>query len=233
MLAFQPVEDKKVYQQIIEQLKDMIYQGELKKGDKLPSERALTKELNVSRSSLREAFSALEMIGLIESRHGEGTFIRENNDDRFLKPLSLLFMIEDNVDDDLIELRKIIEASVAKLVAWRAKQEEIEELKKCIESMEAAKGDIRKSSLADREFHYILAKASGNRLLYKFLNSISEVIDIYLSSAMERIVRDENKNNTFVRQHRDIYDAIKCGDKDLAEQAMREHLDWSADLMDV
>ncbi|MCK8817013.1 FadR family transcriptional regulator [Natroniella sulfidigena] len=232
-MEFNPVQDKKVYQQIIDQIKQMIYQGQLKKGDKLPSERTLTAELNVSRSSLREAFSALEIIGLIESRHGEGTFIKENTDDNFLKPLSLLFMVEEDVNGDLIELRKMIETSSVELAAWRADQESLNQIKKHVDLMKDSRGDAVDSRRADRGFHYALAKTTGNKLIYKFLNSISGVIDLYLANAMERIVKDENKNEAFIRQHDKIYQAIKLGDKDLAKEAMVEHLNWSQDLMDI
>ena len=80
MQSFKPIKNIKVYEQVIEQIKEMIYQGELKRGDKLPSERELRAQFNVSRASIREAFRVLEMIGLIESRPGEGTFIRSDNE---------------------------------------------------------------------------------------------------------------------------------------------------------
>ncbi|MCK4260610.1 MAG: FadR family transcriptional regulator [Halanaerobiales bacterium] len=232
-MRFNPIKDKKVYEQIIDQIKEMIYDGKLKKGDKLPSERTLTEELKVSRASIREAFSALEMIGLIESRHGEGTFIKENNDDNFLKPLSLHFMLEENVGKELIEIRKMIEISGARFAAWRATQEDLEELKKWVIMLEENRGNAEMSRMADREFHYALAKATGNELVYKFLNSISEVIDMYLANAMTRIVKNENKNSALIRQHRRIYEAIRSGDEMLAQKAMEDHLVWSEDLLEV
>ena len=77
---FISVKNKKVYEEVIEQIKDMIYNGILKKGDKLPSERDMVEELQVSRTSVREALRSLEVIGLIESRQGEGNFIKESLD---------------------------------------------------------------------------------------------------------------------------------------------------------
>lgn len=232
-MGFNPIKDKKVYEQIIDQIKEKIYDGQLKKGDKLPSERTLTEELRVSRASIREAFSALEMIGLIESKHGEGTFIKENTDDNFLKPLSLLFMLEENVQKELIELRKMIEISGARFAAWRANQDDLEEIGHWVKLMEDNYGDAEICRKADREFHYALARATGNRLVYKLLNSISEVIDLYLANAMKRIVKNDNKVKILIRQHRNIYDAIRNGDQNLAQKAMEEHLAWSEDLIDM
>lgn len=232
-MGFNPIKDKKVYEQIIDQIKEKIYDGHLKKGDKLPSERALTEELQVSRASIREAFSALEMIGLIESRHGEGTFIKENTDNNFLKPLSLLFMLEENVQKDLIELRRMIEISGVRFAAWRANQDDLAEIGHWVKLMEENCGDTDIYWKADREFHYALARATKNRLVYKLLNSISEVIDLYLAHVIKQIVKNENKVELLIRQHRNIYDAICKGDQNLAQKAMEEHLAWSEDLIAV
>lgn len=228
---FNPIRDKKVYEQIIDQIKEMIYHGTLKKGDKLPSERALTDALQVSRASIREAFSALEMIGLIESRHGEGTFIRENFGDYFLKPLSLFFMLENNMEGELVELRRMIEISGAKMAAWRATQMNLDELGKYVKMMEEHKGDAEISHFADREFHYALARATGNQLLYQLLTSMSEIIDIFLGNIIKKIIKDENKNEIWIRQHRKIYEAIRSGDEVMAQKAVEEHLSWAEDLL--
>lgn len=232
-MGFSPIKDKKVYEQIIDQIKELIYDGQLTKGDKLPSERTLREQLKVSRASIREAFSALEMIGLIESRHGEGTFVRDNTDNSLLKPLSLLFMLEDNMEKELVELRKMIEISGARFAAWRANQEDIEEMGKYVRMLEENYRDPEVYKMADREFHYILARSTGNALVYKLLNSISEVMNIYLSKMTERIVKDENKTAILVRQHRAIYEAIRNGDEQKAQQAMEEHLSWAEDLLDL
>src|SRR6056297_4335974 len=108
-MEFKQIKNNKVYEQIIEQIRELIYEGELKKGDRLPSERQLKKDLGVSRASIREAFSALEMIGLIESRPGEGTFIKERFDDNLVDPLSLVLILNENVEEELLELRRVLE----------------------------------------------------------------------------------------------------------------------------
>ena len=78
---FSPIKNTKVYEQVIDQIKNMIDEGNLKKGDKLPSERSLVEQLKISRASIREALRALEVIGLIECRQGEGSYIRTNFQD--------------------------------------------------------------------------------------------------------------------------------------------------------
>ncbi|HLV08762.1 MAG TPA: GntR family transcriptional regulator, partial [Halanaerobiales bacterium] len=106
-MDLKPIKNSRVYEQVIDQIKELIYSGQIKRGDKLPSERKLKEQLDVSRASIREAFSALEMIGLIESRPGEGTFIKTSSDKNVLEPLSIVLMLEENNIRDLIELRKL------------------------------------------------------------------------------------------------------------------------------
>jgi len=231
-MNFKPVKEKKVYEKIIDQIEEMISKGQLKKGDKLPSERELTKTLEVSRASLREAFSALKMIGLIERHHGQGTFLKKNINDNFLKPLSILFMLEDNMEKELIELRRLIEITGVKYASWRASEEEINKLQEYTITMKKGKGNAEISRKADKDFHYTLAKATRNNLVYKLLQSISDVIDAYLMNVMEKITKNERENEIFINQHYQIYEAVAAGNDKLAQQKMQEHLDWAESLLE-
>lgn len=231
-MNFKPIEEKKVYEKIIDQIEEMISKGQLKKGDKLPSERELTESLQVSRASLREAFSALKIIGLIERRPGEGTFLKKNIEEDFLDPLSILFMLEDNMEKELTEMRKIIEISGVKYAALRATEEDLSKLKNCVEEMEQNKGDIEISHQADRKFHYILGEATDNKLIFNFLNSISRVMAFYFSTITEKIVAEEKENDKFVKQHKEIYQAVRDRNPELAEKLMKDHLDWAESLVE-
>ena len=96
-----PIKNVKVYEIIMNQIKELIRTGELKTGDKLPSERDLAFKLNVSRTSVREAIKALSTLGFIESRHGEGNYIKNNFEDILLEPLSIVFMLLGNNNDEV------------------------------------------------------------------------------------------------------------------------------------
>ncbi len=126
---FQPIKRKRVYIEIINQLQNLIDKGELKPGDKLMSERELSEKLKVSRSSVREAFSALELMGILESRPGEGTFISSASATASaLLPMSMLMLLG-SASEDLLELRWILEGEGAKLAAERASEENINQIK--------------------------------------------------------------------------------------------------------
>ncbi len=232
-MNFSPIQKKKTYERIIDQIQEMIYNKELKRGDKLPAERTLAQDLQVGRSAVREAFSALEMIGLIESRHGEGTFVREEPNDNFLKPLSLVFMLEDNMEEELLEIRQVIEINAVGIATLRANIENLKEIRKHASLIKDNRNDLDLCHRADRNFHYALARATGNRLLYKLLNSISGVMDIHFSNTMDKIVKDDDKFKILIAQHKEIYQAVSNRDRDLAVSVMRKHLNWAEELMNL
>ncbi len=230
-MEFKPIKNNKVYEQVIEQIRGMIYEGELKKRDKLPSERELKKQLGVSRASIREAFSALEMIGLIESRPGEGTFIRDSFDEDIFNPLSLILLLNDNVAEDLLELRRVLEIDCVKLAAERASEKEIAEMENFIEELLASSGYEKESIKADKMFHYTIAKASGNKVLLFFMRSISEAMDFHIKNTRTKLVSKEETMTEFVYQHQDILKAIKEHNGESAAQAMKIHLDYIEKLI--
>jgi GntR family transcriptional repressor for pyruvate dehydrogenase complex len=230
-MEFKQIKNNKVYEQIIEQIRELIYEGELKRGDKLPSERQLKKDLGVSRASIREAFSALEMIGLIESRPGEGTFIRDSFDEDIFNPLSLILLLNDNVAEELLELRRVLEIDCVKLAAERATEAEIEEMKSYIDDLLSSSGYEEESIKADKMFHYTIARASGNKVLLFFMRSISEAMDFHIKNTRTKLVSKEETMSDFVKQHQQIFKALKAHDSKKAAAEMKNHLDYVEKLI--
>ncbi len=223
---FSPVRNTKVYEQVIEQIKSMVEEGTLRKGDKLPSERDLVEQLKVSRASVREALRALEVIGLIECRHGEGNYIKTDFQYNLLEPLSILFMLEGNNPDKIWELRKVMEIEAAGLAAKNITDEQLLRLKELILRFAACEDEKIQAEM-DKEFHYAIAEYSGNILIFNILCSISTLIDRFIKDARKSIiVRQENKE-LLLRQHHEIYLAIEKRSSSAARKAMREHLDFA------
>ncbi|MEJ6952197.1 FadR/GntR family transcriptional regulator [Natronospora cellulosivora (SeqCode)] len=223
-MEFEQIKTKKVYEEVIIQIKKMIFEGKLKRGDKLPSERKLKEELNVSRASIREAFSALEIIGIIESRPGEGTFIKEKNEKNILEPLSLILILEENSIEELLELRKILELDTVRLAAKRADDNDLEEMAKYIEILNNASGYEEESVKADRNFHYTIARASKNKVLYDTMISISEAMDFHIENTRSILISKPEAVEKFLQQHIFIYNAISEKDVEKAYSRMEEHL---------
>ncbi|MBU5484859.1 FadR family transcriptional regulator [Clostridium sp. MSJ-11] len=227
---FTPIKNTKVYEQVIEQIKDMINKGILKKGDKLPSERDLVEKLQVSRTSIREALRALEIIGLIESRQGEGNFVKSNFENNLFEPLSIMFILEKSDPMDILELRKIIEKETATLAATRISEDELTELRDLIDKFKNLDED-EEMVKADREFHYKIAQVSKNFLILSILNAISSLMEIFIENARRNILINTDNKELLVKQHEDIYIALSEHDPEKALKAMSIHLETINEYM--
>ncbi len=214
-----PVKNTKVYEVIMEQIKDIVKKGELKTGDKLPSERELADKLQVSRTSVREALKALTMLGLIESKHGEGNFIKSNFEDSLLEPLSILFLLIGSKNEDIIELRRIIEPESAALAAKRITESELRELKEIMKELNNSL-DTEACAELDKKFHYKIAQTSGNHLISTIMFSISSLIEKYIDSSH---IHDMNKQ-VVKFQHEEIYMALESQDPKRASECVKKHL---------
>lgn len=222
---FKPIKNKRVYEHVIEQIQDMIMEGALEKGDKLPSERGLSEQLGISRTSIREALRALEIIGLVESRQGEGNFIKGDIESSMLEPLSVMFVLSGGKPLDILELRKIIEVESARLAAQRIDGDEKEELKEIMDGLRNAKSEIESSEF-DKKFHYMIAKCTGNYLLLNFLNVISSLMRDFIKSARWEILQANKEQGFLVNQHQAVCDAVVANDPPKAAVAMKEHIEY-------
>lgn len=224
---FSPIKSTKVYEQVIEQIQSMIANGQLKKGDKLPSERQLAEQLGVSRTSVREALRALQIIGLIEVRQGDGNFIKESFDSCLFEPLSVMFMLHESKPQEIVDLRRVIEVETSWLAAKRITDEEIAELGEIIKQLKAFSEvqDEKNSVKVDKEFHYKIAQASKNFMLLNILNVISALMDNFIEDARGMILTNQNNKTLLVEQHENIFRALANRDPKAASDAMREHID--------
>ena len=215
-----PVKNIKVYGVIMEEIKDIVKKGELKSGEKLPSERELADKLEVSRTSVREALKALTMLGLIESKHGEGNFIKSNFENSLLEPLSIVFLLIGSKNEDIIELRRIIEPEAAGLAAKNITESELRDLKEIMKELNNSL-DAEICAQLDKKFHYKIAQASGNHLISTIMFSISSLIEKYIDSS-----RIHNINKKVVKlQHEEIYKALESRDSKKASEYVKKHLE--------
>ena len=132
-----PIKSTRIYEEIVRQVKAMIAEGRLKGGDRLPPERDLAEKFVVSRTSVREALRALESLGLVEIRPGEGTFVREVSVEALIEPLALLMVSQREAIGELFEARRLLEPALAALAASRATPEEIQEMERILEEQAA------------------------------------------------------------------------------------------------
>ncbi|WP_432666111.1 FadR/GntR family transcriptional regulator [Wukongibacter baidiensis] len=222
---FTPIKNKKLYQLVIDQIQEMILDGKLKKGDKLPSERDLSNQLGISRTSIREALRALEIIGLIESRQGEGNFIKGRMESSIFEPLSVMFILSGGRPQDILEVRRIIEVEGAILAAKEINDDQKEELIEIMNQLRNAK-DEKESSEFDRKLHFMIAKCTGNHLIMNLFNVISTLMKDFIKDARWEILKANKSQEFLVNQHQLICDAIIENDPDKAGLAMKAHIEY-------
>jgi GntR family transcriptional repressor for pyruvate dehydrogenase complex len=239
-----PINAKKVSQLIIEQFINMIKEGKLKMGDRLPPERTLAEMFNVSRASVREAFSAMEIIGLIEVRQGEGSYITELNIGPFINTIAPLFVQNETMESDLLEFRKLIEIEAVRLAAKKQVLDtqvkdkksrlNIAFLEKQLSIMYEAlnKNDINLGAEADIQFHKAIFKLTDNIILIKASECIAYILESSVKFNRTKILTDSNNTKELYSQHYQIYEAIKLGNSELAAQIMEKHLNFVNEISD-
>lgn len=205
----------------IEKVRELIRGGDLEPGQRLPAEAALSAQLGVSRSSLREAVRALATAGVLDVKRGDGTFVTA------LTPAQLFTGIGDAVDLmgdesllELMECRRLVEPQVTALAAVRGKEGDLEEVLRHLQLMEAAT-DEQDLIAHDADFHAAIAAASGNSALAEILRGISGVT---LRARVWRALTEADSSRHTIDEHRAIYDALRDGDAALAHAAALLHV---------
>ena len=217
---FEAVKKTKVYEKVVQQIHAMIRDGLLHAGDRLPPERELAETFQVSRSSLRDAIRALEVMGLVQARQGEGTTVRDLSASSLVSPLSAVLSGKRELVSELLDLRRMIEPPLA---ARAAKHATTEDLFRLEDILRRQKEKIDRGELAieeDSEFHYTIARAAKNSVVLKVLDLFMDL----LRESRERSLQVEGRMQKSFAGHRRILIAI-CGRNALAaEQAMRRHI---------
>ncbi|MGA7103848.1 MAG: FadR/GntR family transcriptional regulator [Candidatus Deferrimicrobiaceae bacterium] len=217
---FKPVKKTRVYEEIIDKVKEMIGKGRLHEGEKLPGERELSEVFQVSRSSVREALRALESQGYLESRHGDGTYIARKPGESLVSPLASVIFSEKDSQMELFEMRRLIEPQLAFLAAERATEEEIARLEEALVLQEEAIAKGETGTEVDKAFHNLMAEATKNKVLLRLTDYMREL----LAESREKYLQVEGRPEKSVARHRQVLDAIKAGDGELAAQVMLDHL---------
>ena len=216
---FGEVERRTVAQSIVEQVKELVLEGRLNPGQKLPSERELAEQLGVGRSSVREATSAMLAMGIIEIRPGEGAYVRPDFPQSMLDSVEWSAFMLNQYPIDLFEARVAIETSTARLAASRATDEDKERLYQIVEQMARA-ATLEKFVDLDIEFHLSLARASQNLVMHDILYGLHNL----MRSSMLRVLESTDRRELALEQHRSLCAAVGQGAAKEAEQIMRTHL---------
>lgn len=231
-ISFQPIRPKKISEEIVEQIKALIAKGELKPGDRLPSERELADMLGVSRPSVRESIMVLEAMGFLEARQGGGTYVRALTEASIFNPLAKLV---ENKEPELLralaEVRMGLESWSAYLAARRATEQDLAEMRRLYAVMEKQAASGGWSPEVDAQFHYAITSASHNSLQMHVLDSIHSLFHATIQVALMEFYQQEGHIQLLLTHHREIMEAIATHDPELARQKMMVHLEMVEDKM--
>jgi GntR family transcriptional repressor for pyruvate dehydrogenase complex len=222
-----PVRRMRVPEEIVDQIRGFIASGELRPGDQLPSERELAERFQVSRASIREALTALQVMGLLErSRNGGGLAARGNHVWFTIAPLTTFLATRGHIIEQ-IEVRRMIEPEMGRLAAERASAEDIARMEQCLDDMQADIDAGGLGSEADAAFHAAIAATTSNELLTRIVQLIGERIRDH-----RELLQTTEGALESLREHRAILDAIRRGDGEAAYQGTRHHIDTVRRLLE-
>ena len=216
----EPSGSSQTTEEVVARVSELIKKSELKPGDRLPPERELSKQLGVSRPSLRAGLRALSSMGVLKSRQGAGTFVSDGPPTLDSEPLRLLAALHGFSFEHMFETRSILEAGAAGLAAQNATSDQLATLADEIAEMYASLGDPQEYLVHDIRFHRAVAEASNNPTLATLVEMVSAVMYERRRETIER-AHDFSES---LELHQQVYRAIRARQPEEARSAMREHI---------
>lgn len=216
-----PVRKTTLTADICRKMVSHLIRGDWRSGERIPAERELCQKLGVGRASLREALKALEIMGMIETRLGDGTYVCKRSD-FFSRPLLWAIAGSSEAEaHELVEARKLIEVELAGLAAERASAQDIQQMGVHLDRMESSVTNPRQFALEDVDFHIAIGQAGHNSILMNAIQLIRNLLQQWISNSLSV----QGVSEKALAQHKRIFLAIAQKDTSAARGAMRKHLD--------
>ena len=212
-------DSRRVYQQIADQVLQLIQAGEFAVNSRLPSERDLAEQFKVSRPSVREALIALEVMGFVQIKMGSGVYVCKPN------PRKQHAAVKEFAPFELIQARALIEAEIAAQAALNRTDAQLQELEQRLQDMSVLSAQQKNPLASDREFHAVLARATGNQVLASLVEQLFDARMGVLFSRLANYFDTQTTWDQAIKEHRAVLRAVKAQDPERARVAMRHHMD--------
>jgi GntR family transcriptional regulator, transcriptional repressor for pyruvate dehydrogenase complex len=219
----EPIEKYVLIDLIIEKIKNLIQDGELRPGDSLPSERILSERLGVSRTSLRQALKALDVMGVIKIVPGKKTYIEESFSDILLNPFRFLNAVYPIKRKELFDIRRVIEEGIIQIIAREINEDQIEKIRLCLEDSESKINNVDQFNDSELSFQNSLIEVLENKILKAIMSSLNKFLFVFSKYERDNLSIENRKKS--VEQHSKILEALKSRDPERARLATRIHLD--------
>ncbi|SDP22626.1 FadR/GntR family transcriptional regulator [Desulforhopalus singaporensis] len=228
-MNLKPIKPKRISDQVFEQIRELIYRGEFKPGQQILPERELAQSMAVSRTSVRNAINKLVIMGLLEHRQGQGTFV-SSPENREGNPLAAAMATDEATFDDLLEVRLGLECNAAYLAAQRATESDVVAIRKSLEEMEE---DLRSTdqigSGPDTAFHMAVTFSTKNPVLIYLMRNFYDFLFVGIKKNLARMYLDRNALEEVIEHHRKIFKAIEERKPRKAYEAMETHIKFVQD----
>lgn len=205
--------------EVVARLKSLILKGTLHPGAKLPPERDLSEALAVSRPTLRQALRALQILGVIRSRQGAGSYLADSISDVLKEPLEFALALKGVGEIDLFETRQALEVKLAALAAQRRTAQDLQDIIEALTRMEESFGKPDEWCVHEMRFHECIVQAARNAVMATFMEMLSRLL-VESRNRTIRLLRDYSKS---FQSHRQVFVAIENRDPAAASEAMMEH----------
>ncbi len=232
-MPFEKVNPERISDTVIKQIERLILRGILRPGERLPSERAMSEQMGVSRPSLREAIANLEERGLLSTRAGSGIYVADVLGSAFSEPLIALFSSHQEALFDYISFRRDLEGLAAERAASLSSVTDLKVNSAIFKKMEAAhaKRNPAEEAALDAEFHMAIVEASHNVFMLHMMRSMFEMLRAGVFYNRKIMFKQRTTREALLDQHRAIHDAILNRDPTGARRAVEQHLSYVEDCM--
>jgi GntR family transcriptional repressor for pyruvate dehydrogenase complex len=222
-----PIKKTRVHEEIADRIRQLILAGSMPQGRPLPSERVLAERLGVSRGSVRDALRSLEILGLLDVRHGQGTFPRELSVDRLVTPLASVLAYQRDLQSELMDVRRMFEPAVARVAATRVTDADVAILQRVLDKQRRKLAAGQSTIAEDTAFHAAIARATHNRVAVRLMETLNDL----LMESRKLTLRQKGRPQRSFEGHEAILTAMRHRDPDAAERAMHDHIDRIAELL--
>jgi GntR family transcriptional repressor for pyruvate dehydrogenase complex len=222
-----PIKKTRLPEEIASRIRMLILDGTFKPGEPLPSERVLAQRFGVSRGSVRDAFRILEMVGLLETRHGQGTFPQELSVENLVTPLASVITYKRDLQEELLDVRRMFEPALARVAAERATESDLQELERIL-GQQRQKVEAGLSTISeDTAFHSALARATHNEIVVRIMETLNDL----LVGSRKLTLQQKGRPLRSMRGHEAVVAALRRHDAEGAAQAMTAHIEQIAEIL--
>lgn len=221
-----PLHGESVVNQVVKQITDSIIEGDLKPGDKLPTEPEMCEYFGIGRNSVREAIKILEAYGVVYIKRAEGTFVTDTYNQKMLDPMLYGILLEKSLKSDIVQMRKVFDTGIFYQIMDSIEQEHLDGIQQEFEKLKAAileeNASPQKVIQADNDFHMFLAQITGNRILCNMYEYVDRITTPSRTRTVKTVI-EQNQVEKFIQLHQEILNLLKEKDYQNIEKVLAEH----------